>query len=253
MPQKPIKFNIPTEATKFILFQRTQYLLFRRSRVIQWGIKFLPSFVASPFETSFTKFNSIIFIESKLFKKRVSELFSEEIFAEYEAMKKHLPTNAHAILDIGCGIGGIDVLLNEHYKNTTPSIYLLDKTEMPKKVYYGLEERGCFYNSFEVVKDFLTKNGVKCKQIFTQEANKKNTIDFNATFDLIISLISWGFHYPVSTYLDQVYDKLSPGGVLIIDVRKSFGGTEALQKKFGNMEIIQDAIKHSRVIFRKVD
>jgi len=168
-------------------------------------------------------------------------------------MKKHLPTNAHAILDIGCGIGGIDVLLNEHYKNTTPSIYLLDKTEMPKKVYYGLEERGCFYNSFEVVKDFLTKNGVKGKQIFTQEANEKNTIDFNATFDLIISLISWGFHYPVSTYLDQVYDKLSPGGVLIIDVRKSFGGIEALHEKFGNMEVIQDAIKHSRVIFRKVD
>lgn len=252
MPQKPIKFNIPMGAIKFILFQRTQYLFFRRNKIMQRVVKFLPSFIAFPIETIFTKFNSIVSIESKLFKKRVSELFSEEMFAEYEAMKKYLPQNARTILDIGCGIGGIDVLLNNHYKNTTPLIYLLDKTEMPKKVYYGLEGKGCFYNSFEVVKDFLTKNGIRDTQIFVQEANEKNTIDFNTTFDLVISLISWGFHYPVSVYLDQVYEKLSPGGVLIIDVRKSFGGLEALQKKFGNMEVIYDTTKHSRVILRKV-
>lgn len=38
--------------------------------------------------------------------------------------------------------------------------------------------------------------------------------------DLVISLVSWGFHFPVSTYLDQVHDLLREGGRLILDLRK---------------------------------
>ena len=252
MLQKPLRLTVPVDAVKFILFQRTQYLFFRRNAVLQWLARSLPPFIASPFETVFTKFNILVSLESIFFGKRVAELFSNEMYAEYKAMEEFLPKKVNSILDIGCGIGGIDVFLNAHYKSDDLKLYLLDKTEMPRKVYYGLMEKGCFYNSFKSVVHFLTKNGISEKQIFIQEANERNTIDFDATFDLVISLISWGFHYPVSVYLDQVYEKLSPGGMLILDVRKSFGGMEMLQEKFGNMQIMHDAAKHSRVVLRKM-
>lgn len=249
--EKPIQFNIPNDAVKYILFQRTQYLFFRTNKVMQALARHLPRSIAFPLETLFTKFNIIVSIESQLRKREVTRLFSEEMFSEYRQMEKFLPKGVHTILDIGSGIAGIDVLLNAHYDSSHPFFHLLDKTEMPHKVYYGLEKKASFYNSFDMTKKFLLQNGVPKEHIFVQEANDKNTIDFNITFDLIISLISWGFHYPVETYLNEVYEKLSPGGVLIIDVRKSFGGMEALRKKFGNIEIIYDAVKHSRVVLKK--
>ena len=249
--EKPIQFNVPGDAVKYIFFQRTQYLFYRSSKFMQWFHHTLPRFIAYPLETLFTKFDGIVSIESQLRRKQVSHLFSEEMFSEYKQIEKYLPQNIHSILDIGSGVGGFDVLLNAHYAPKYPIFYLLDKTEMPGKVYYGLEKKASFYNSFSVTKDFLVKNGVPEKNIFVQEANEKNTIDFDTKFDLIISLISWGFHYPVETYLDEVYEKLSPGGILIMDIRKGFEGIEILRNKFGNLEIIYDATKHSRVVLKK--
>ena len=90
------------------------------------------------------------------------------------------------------------------------------------------------------------------QQIFLQEA-EDNKIKFNEKFDLVVSLISWGFHYPLSTYLDQVYQKMALGGVLIIDVRKvtmSDPLTE-LRTKFGDVSIITESNKHMRVAATK--
>jgi len=249
--EKPIQFNILDDAVKYILFQRTQYLFFRHNRGMQWFARHLPRFIAYPLETLFTKFDSIVSIESQLRKKQVLRLFSEEMFSEYKQIEKYLPQDAHSILDIGSGVGGFNILLNTHYAPKYPKFYLLDKTEMPSKVYYGLEKKASFYNSLKIAKEFLNKNGIPKENIFIQEANEKNTIDFNSTFDLIISLVSWGFHYPVETYLDEVYEKLSPMGILIIDIRKVAGSIELLEKKFGNIKIIYDAVKHSRVVLQK--
>jgi SAM-dependent methyltransferase len=143
------------------------------------------------------------------------------------------------ILDIGSGIAGVHLLLNS-------DVCLLDKTQTDKDLYYGFHERTSFYSSLKLAEKFLRENGFNHK-IETQEATEDNQINFEGKFDLVISLISWGFHYPVETYLDKVYDKLEVGGNLIIDVRKGTNGLEVLKNKFGEGYIVKDYKKYLRV------
>src|SRR5690606_38151004 len=50
--------------------------------------------------------------------------------------------------------------------------------------------------------------------------------------DSVVSLISWGWHYPVSTYLEPVRSALPPGGRLILHIRPRTGGEEELRRYF---------------------
>jgi len=142
-------------------------------------------------------------------------------------------------LDIGCGVAGIDVLLSQHY-NGNVEIFLIDKTKVDKKLYYNFEKRGSFYNSLQISKSILTANGVNRNKIHLQEATENNEIRFNQNFDIVISLISWGFHYLVSTYLDRVYIKMNKNGIRIIDVRKNTNSEKDIEK---NLAIIKLFLK----------
>jgi len=243
---------IPREAVKYILFQRTQHLFFRRNEFVRKAVKLFPKRIAYGFESLFSNFDNMVSLESFFTKKRVTELFNEEMNAEYQKMMPFLPDRVGSILDIGCGVAGIDVLLYKHYMSQNPKIYLIDKTEMPSKVYYSYRERGCYYNSLDTSRSILEMNGVPSQNIFLQEA-ENNQIKFDEKFNLVISLISWGFHYPLSTYLAQVYEKMASGGTLIIDVRKILTSDPIveLRDKFGKVNIIYESDKHARVVALK--
>jgi protein-L-isoaspartate O-methyltransferase len=73
----------------------------------------------------------------------------------------------------------------------------------------------------------------------------------SGTFDVIISLISWGFHYPVSTYLDVVYDNMAENGILILDVRKNQNQEVLLTSKFETVKVIHDIGKAQRFLVKK--
>ncbi len=240
---------VPREATKFVIFQRTQYLFFRRNRVVQKIVKLLPKRLAYALESLFSNFNLIVSIEAFFTHKTVEKMLDAEMNMEYESMKSFLPNKVSSILDIGSGVGGIDVLLFRHYQSLNPKIYLLDKTEMPSKVYYSFKPKGCYYNSLPLSRKLLEQNDIPKDNIFTEEA-KDNHIGFDSKFDLVVSLISWGFHYPVATYLDRVYDKLNKDGALIMDIRKVQGsnGLQEIKQKFGNYKIIYESSKNTRIV-----
>ena len=65
--------------------------------------------------------------------------------------------------------------------------------------------------------------------------------------DLVISLISWGFHYPVAVYADQVREILRPGGRVILDVRKGTDGREQLEARFPRVLQISETRKKERL------
>ena len=70
-------------------------------------------------------------------------------------------------------------------------------------------------------------------------------------FDLVLSLLSWGLHYPISTYLGEVHVALSKRGVSIVDVRLKSDGESELRRAFREVELIAEGNKYRRVVARR--
>jgi SAM-dependent methyltransferase len=231
---------IPDGAVKFILFQRTGYLRFPKTLLYRALDRALP----------FSIYNPVVEIESRLGRGRVKALYSDTMAAEYESIRGALPEACSAVLDIGCGVAGLDVFLERHYRGRGVHFYLLDKTRTEKSVYYDMASKGAFYNSLGVAEDLLASNGVTRGRIHLLEANEANEVRVDRKIDLVVSLISWGFHYPVATYAKQVREALSDQGVAILDARKGEGGVDELRRHFGSVEVIKSEPKYERVAAR---
>lgn len=234
----PVMLNIPNKALAYILFQRTEFSIYATRRLLLRIVmnKRIPIY------------NMAVKIEALLFPSRTKRLFSLDMEREYDIIKDFLPKKAEHILDIGCGVAGIDIMLHRQFQNA--NFYLLDKTEVNSKVYYGIEKEAAYYNSLYIAEEILKLNGVDKSHIFLQEVSEAPLFP-GKKFDLIVSLISWGFHYPIPTYLDYVYNALRPGGMLIVDVRKDTGGDKLLEEKFGPLRIIYEAQKYRRIVVLK--
>lgn len=230
------QITIPDASLPFILLQRTN--LQRFNPKLYRGLRKLPLNYES----------WLLGVEARIRSTAVKTAFLANITEEYASLKPHLPTNAAAILDIGCGIAGIDIPLYEHYAGNT-HIALLDRTHIDQAAFeYGMGADQRFYNSLDLAKAFLIENGVASDHITLMEAVPGFTLPAEARFDLVISLISWGYHYPVATYLDQVYDALNVNGRVILDIRKGFDGEAMLERKFGRLHVIYEDNKQMRCL-----
>ena len=228
--------NIKKEYLKYVLFQRTGYL---KNNVVSRAL------------TIFGKIQlfhkTSIYLKAFMFSARINKEYKEDMYSEYLLIKPYLPSNIEAILDIGCGIAGINVFIYNHYKNNI-NIYLIDKTSTHELIHYDFNKTGAFYNSLAAAKQVLINNSVNADHIHLQEVTEDNSISFVVKFDIVISFISWGFHYPMSTYLEATYQKLKVNGVLIIDIRKNTGGENEILQKFGNFKIIHTTSSYDRVL-----
>ena len=71
----------------------------------------------------------------------IAEEFSNRCRRQYEDLKPYLPTSPKRVLDIGAGIGGVDVYLHNHYNDPEIEFWLLERSGMSKSVFYGLTEK----------------------------------------------------------------------------------------------------------------
>ena len=110
---------------------------------------------------------------------------------------------------------------------------------------------GLRVDSLDQAREFLKLNGVGDSAITTQEATTDNRIPFGSSFGLIISLISWGFHYPVTTYLSEAARVLASDGSVILDVRKGTNGLRELRSQFSDVRVISEKPKFLRLCARR--
>ncbi len=227
---------IPDHAVRYILLQRTHYIKLQHNFIIKLIKKLLPHKY---------RYSAFIDLEILLRNSAIKNNYIVDMEAEYLDIKSYLPLKTKNILDIGCGIGGIDIFLSKHYNSPETTFYCLDKTQSDN-IYYGFKEKAAFYNSLDVAREFLSLNGIK--NICTLSANDNNTIEADEKFDLILSLISWGFHYPVETYLFQAYTHLQVDGHMIIDIRKNTNGLDKIKTVFSNIKVISETDKKIRIL-----
>lgn len=180
----------------------------------------------------------------------VSAKYTVDLYNEYRVLKPHLPKNAENILDIGCGLAGIDYFLYNHYRDSSPNIFLLDKTEVSENIYFGFEKTAAAYNNLDSAKSLLTNAGIPEENVETIDINVQS-FSGNEKFDFIYSSISWGFHYPVETYINEVKRSLTDEGCLIIDVRKNTNGANVLRENFSHVSVIHDTVKYEKILVKK--
>jgi len=195
---------------------------------------------------------SLIFEKLKflLFANGIIRKFKKGIHAEFSLIEPYLPTDSQNVLDIGSGMAAVDILISKHYGHKI-DIHLLDKTMLDTDIYYGFKDKASFYNSFELARKILTRNNVAEENIYTHDAGDLKDVFHNRKYDLVTSFISWGFHYPISTYIKEVSDSMSDNGVLILDVRKDTDGLQEIKRYFKNTTIIHKTPFLDRVYAKK--
>lgn len=232
---------IPSKAVPYILYQRTSYITLTHTLLYRALRRVSPVSLYKP----------TVYLESLLHGNKIKQLYLQDMEREYETIKKYLPSECSSILDIGCGLAGIDIFLGKHFSGRPVDFYLLDKSKIENEVYYLFKESGAFYNSLQLAEQILLESGIEKEKIHLVEATVNNDINITKQVDLIISLISWGFHYPVHTYLEKAYEKLSPSGTLILDVRKDTSGLDEVKAKFAYVEKIAETSTKIRILAKK--
>jgi len=173
--------------------------------------------------------------------KDVQAEYGEGIAQAFRSFRDYLPDDAEHIADIGSGMAGIDVLLGRHYPDAT--LHLLDKEGVSPHINAGFHRRAedfAHYNDFDAALELLAANGVSGRVV----CHDLSAMPFpEMEFDVVVSLLSWGFHYPICTYAPRCK------GVMIVDVRKGTGGETDL-RQYGCAHVVHEGKKFNRVVVR---
>jgi SAM-dependent methyltransferase len=180
-------------------------------------------------------------------RQRWQSAYETDLQETYAGIRDHLPNPCWGVLDIGSGLGGIDVLLTRHYQPDPPYVHLLDgETDAPR-----MRRHRETFNSMTVARRFLLANGMRPERFgyFTVATHV-----LPRPYDLVLSLGSWCFHYPPDTYLPLL---ISGGGlhadtVLIVDVRNGKPEYAAqIAESFDRVGIIKETAKYTRAVYRR--
>ena len=191
----------------------------------KWRRKRYGRFLFTNLFINFNQANDITLDAENLFKN------------EIDTFKDFLPKTCKNIMDIGCGLGIINILLNKFYKDTT-SFYLLDKNRIDKKIKYGFSPNYESYNDLNETKRILLENNINENNLFLFDVEKDIKID--SKIDLVISLKSMGYHYPIETYLQLLRKCCNQDTIFIFDVSEGYFNENSFKKYFENIKIIYE-------------
>lgn len=212
--------------------------------------------VPKPFSPSYFawyKFGSNILLnlEARTRRGPIIRFSIDEIRGEFEriaeATKVEQPLR---IMDVGCGLGIIDILFAERFQ--VDRILLVDIEENERK-HHGFAEQGAGYNSLEKTERLVRDN--VAPDAIVQAINPQKaalTAERFGTYNLIVSFISCGFHYPAELYLDVFDTMLDVDGRLILDLRLGQDHGALLARYEVETEIEQTKA-YRRVVLRKID
>lgn len=146
--------------------------------------------------------------------------YAERVQRDFEELRPFLDP-ANRLMDIGCGFAGVDVLIARHARCAT--VHLLDGAgHGPRQT--GMQDVTMPWNDVRLAATLMRDNvGCKVKTSIVPPTPA------SWSANLIISLKSWGHHYPISTYLSFVRTSLDWDGYLIIDIRKGSDGRQTLE------------------------
>lgn len=170
-------------------------------------------------------------------RKHDGEDLYKDLTAVYNLFKAHLPKRVSNVLDVGCGLGYLDVVINDKLSFTSsvpytpPNFYMFDAMDS----FVGGSVKK-FYSNLEATKKFMMAHGVDEDNIFLVDASKtgsSNQINKDPEcfsglpkMDLVVSMYSWGWHFRIEKYIKEVSHIMNSGGLLVLEMKEfSYDGT----------------------------
>lgn len=154
--------------------------------------------------------------------QRRNEIFKaamDEVYAEYLPLRAALATmgrRPQSVIDIGCGQALNDALL---VKDFDCEVTLVDIEETPNQ-YHNWSDSGSGYASLAEAEAFLRGNGARAVTTINPRKTPERMEGLRA--DLVTSLISCGFHYPIGEYLELFLRTVAEGGLVMLDIRRRY-------------------------------
>ena len=211
-------FNLPRNAARLIVLQRIELLS-------PFLVKVRKLFGRYLFSSFITKF----FLNPNVIKKRYFKIMTNEFLT----LEKFIGSGDKSFLSIGGGIGGLELIINQRFKNNI--YHFIEKNYISKKVKYGwggMENKEA-YNDLNLQKDFLKMNNMDESQINIY--NYDNDVLPEKKFDIIISLLSLDYHYDFNLYENYLKKVSKPDTKIIFDTIRA----DYFSKIFKKVEIIK--------------
>lgn len=174
--------------------------------------------------------------------------YREHLLATYDSVQAHLPPTCVSILDVGSGLGGIDVLFSRHYKIHTPylpppRVHLLDGLDDPPVMHLHRQT----FNHMGVAREFLAANGLDVEHFHGYGTDAETPLQ---RYDLICSFGAWCFHLGPELYLRFVRAACHPETILVLEVRAQKDMWRAqLEHFFVEIACVHAAPKFNRIVY----
>jgi len=203
------------------------------------------------------KFNFINVLFHSLSYNKVFYAYEIETVNESNLLCKlileEFPEKNLTILDIGVGIGGYHKKWFREHSNSS-TLYIMDNSEFNiRALSYGHGNSDRYYNSLFLTKNFLNDVDSSKVKVESIEIKKDYPGKIPNHLDLIISFISWGFHYSLEDYWSTIIQKMSlNSSIILVDVRKNSQSYSFLKEQTNfSLEIISSDSKSDRMLIRK--
>ena len=178
--------------------------------------------------------------------KLIGQEYYKIMLEEFLTIKKFINSNDKFFLGIGSGLGGLELLINQNFKDK--NYYFIERNYVSKKVKYGWggKVNSEAYNDLELQMNFLKTNNMNESQINIYDYDKDNLPKMK--FDVVISLFSLDYHYDFDIYIDYLKRVSKPETKIIFDTIRA----DYFDKIFKNVKIISKNLgtvhKSNRII-----
>jgi SAM-dependent methyltransferase len=179
------------------------------------------------------------------FSQASIQAFEDKTARDFETIKNWYPSKIDSILDIGCGLGSVNILLAQDWLYLREINIIDGDGTVDKRTSFSEDTQA--WSDRKLARDFIKSNVSYRCNVLDHPPDPSLTIHA----DLIISLKSWGHHYPVSVYLDLVKRSLLPGGRIVMDIRRRRGdGLRAMEEGgFQYLATTYETPKCERMVF----
>ena len=164
---------------------------------------------------------------------RIGKEYYKVMLKEFFTIKKFINPNDKFFLSIGGGIGGLELIINQNFKDK--NYYFIERNYVSQKVKYGwgglVNDEA--YNDIKLQKKFLDRNNL--------DKNRINIYDYDEDdlpkikFDVIISLLSLDYHYDFDLYAEYLKRVSKVNTRIIFDTIRA----DYFKKIFKNVEVIK--------------